>query len=213
MAIPDPIRIFHIIHIDKLPSIIREGFLLCDATIRQRHPVGTTIGMETIKERRLANHIPNYPDLRVGECVPFYFCPRSVMLYLIYKRNPELAYQGGQEPIIHLVANMRTTIQWANQNHLRWVFTRNNAGAEYFDSYNDLSYLDKIDWKAVMAQNWSDCKEGKQAEFLIEKRFLWNLIGGIGVYSQEQRDQVSSILSNSGTDHIPEIRVKRNWYY
>jgi hypothetical protein len=46
---------------------------------------GTTIGMDSIKQRRLTKSLNSHPDLRVGDCVPFYFCPRSVMLYNIYK--------------------------------------------------------------------------------------------------------------------------------
>lgn len=58
--------------------------------------------MSSIKQRRLTLSLNSDPDLHVGDCVPFYFCPRSVMLFLIHRRNQELAYQGGQEPIVHL---------------------------------------------------------------------------------------------------------------
>jgi len=43
----------------------------------------------------------------VGDCVPFYFCPRSVMLYLIYQGNhPDLQYHGGQDLVLHLEADL-----------------------------------------------------------------------------------------------------------
>ncbi|MBE7527723.1 MAG: DUF4433 domain-containing protein [Burkholderiales bacterium] len=35
-------------------------------------------GVAQIKQRRLTSCLNSYPDLRVGDCVPFYFCPRSV---------------------------------------------------------------------------------------------------------------------------------------
>ena len=31
--------------------------------------------------------------------------------------------------------------------------------------------MHEIDWAAVNAQNWKRCKEGKQAEFLVEQQF------------------------------------------
>jgi hypothetical protein len=58
--------------------------------------------MSTIKERRLRLAIECRPGLRVGDCVPFYFCPRSVMLFLLDRGNhPDLTYRGGQGPILH----------------------------------------------------------------------------------------------------------------
>ena len=63
---------------------------------RQRDPPGTTIGMSTIKQVRLSRSLTSHPGLHVGQCVPFYFCPRSVMLYMIFMANhPDLGYRGG----------------------------------------------------------------------------------------------------------------------
>jgi hypothetical protein len=63
--------------------------------------------MSSIKWRRLEELTlkNSHPDLLVGECVPFYFCPRSVMFYLIHMRSHELPYKGGQGPIVHLEAD------------------------------------------------------------------------------------------------------------
>ena len=75
--------------------------------------------MNKIKRRRLDElTLSNYPDLHVGDCVPFYFCPRSVMLYIFYKDNhPEVDYHGGQEPIRHLEADFDQVIAWANNDN------------------------------------------------------------------------------------------------
>jgi hypothetical protein len=55
--------------------------------------------MTAIKRRRLGLPLPCHAGDRVADYVPFYFCPRSVMLYLIHRGNhPELTYQGGQSP-------------------------------------------------------------------------------------------------------------------
>src|SRR5882672_6688929 len=155
-----------------------------DAEMSQRSGAGTTIGMHQIKARRLTElRLSSHTDLYVGQCTPFYFCSRSVMLYLIYRRNEELAYRGGQDSIVHLEADLHTTIQWANQNGVRWAFTLSNAGARYFDDRSDVRQLGEINWDAVQARNWSApaIKEGKQAEFLVERCFPWQLIERIGV--------------------------------
>ena len=100
MPVPAHPKIYHIVHVDRLPHIITAGYLYSDAYMQTRQGMGTTIGMSDIKARRLTLELNSHPSLHVGDCVPFYFCPRSVMLYLFYQNNhPELTYRGGQGPI------------------------------------------------------------------------------------------------------------------
>lgn len=123
MAQPARPKIYHIVHADRLASIVSDEFLLSDALMSAREGTGTTIGMSKIKMRRLTLPISCRPGLMVGECVPFYWCPRPVMLYLIACANhPELAYHGGQRPIVHLEADLRQTVSWAEENGKRWAF-------------------------------------------------------------------------------------------
>nr|WP_319495184.1 DUF4433 domain-containing protein [uncultured Desulfobacter sp.] len=209
---PGQPKICHILHHDKLPFVINDGFLLSDAIITARIQNGTTIGMSGIKQRRLYElTLTSHPYLYVGQCVPFYFCPRSIMLYLMYMKNLELAYKGGQEPIVHLVADLGQTIKWANDNNKRWAFTTSNAGSYYFEDYCNLSDLRLINWDAVHTNQWAACKEEKQAEFLIEECFPWELVEQIGVISPQYVREVSKALVN--THHKPPIAVRRNWYY
>ncbi len=98
MTVPPPAapKLYHIVHVDRLPSIVADGGLRCDAALQAQPRPGTTIGMNTIKQRRLTNSLECHPGLHVGNCVPFYFCPRSVMLFVIHRENHgELAYRGG----------------------------------------------------------------------------------------------------------------------
>lgn len=175
--------------------------------------------MNRIKERRLNElRLTSHSDLHVGDCVPFYFCPRSIMLFLISKANHvDLQYREGQGPIIHLVADLYASVTWAQSNNQRWAFTLSNAGAYYFEDRNDLAQLDEINWAAVSASRWggtdvpSEVAEGKQAEFLMEKSFPWHLVERIGVYSQAVHQQVSNALLVNG--HRPQVEIARAWYY
>jgi hypothetical protein len=214
MKIPPPTnpKIYHIVHVDRLASIVAAEHLFCDATIQDQRPDGTTIGMSTIKQRRLTTALTSHPGLHVGDCVPFYFCPRSVMLYMLFKGNsPDLSYAGGQTTIIHLEADLRQTVAWANEQDLRWAFTLSNAGAFYFEDRCDLDRLDEIDWAAVRAQSWVACKEGKQAEFLVEKQFPWSLVQRIGVHSRTTGNRVTEVLRTA--THKPLVETKVDWYY
>ena len=218
MLVPTEPKIYHIAHVDRLASIVKDGGLWCDAKMAGRTGTGTTIGMSSIKQRRLSNKLNRHPGLRVGDCVPFYLCPRSTMLYVIYMRNhSELEYSGGQGPIVHLETDLRNSVAWANSNNRRWAFTSSNAGASYFEDYADLRQLDKVDWTAVQANRWSgpgvdgSVKEGKQAEFLIESSFPWKLVLRIGVHSRQTRDMVLSAMQAS--HHQPPVEIKPDWYY
>lgn len=120
MVVPAQPKIYHILHVDRLESVLAESYLWSDKLVHERHLKGTTVGMEHIKRRRLSElRLSSHPDLFVGECVPFYFCPRSVMLYLIQKQNSELAYKGGQGSIIHLEADLGKTVDWADEHNRR----------------------------------------------------------------------------------------------
>jgi len=88
---PDEPKIYHIVHVDKLASIIADGCLWCDAVMVTKPGLGTVIGMNTIKQRRLVLPVDCHPGDHVGDYVPFYFCARSIMLYVIHRANhPEV---------------------------------------------------------------------------------------------------------------------------
>lgn len=213
VPVPPQLKIYHIAHMDRLPSIVAAGGLLSDALVQAQALGGTMVGMNHIKQRRLTElQLASHPGLFVGACVPFYFCPRSVMLYLIHRRNAELIYQGGQAPIIHLQADLGAVVAWANAQPARWAFTLSNAGSYFFEDRNDLARLGEINWTAVQASNWSGgLKEGKQAEFLLERHFPWHLIERIGVQSATVYRQVVNALPPHG--HRPPVEVRPDWYY
>jgi hypothetical protein len=134
-------RIYHILHCDRLQSVLQDGFLYSDAIISSRAPSGTAIGMSTIKQRRRNElTLSSHPDLYVGACVPFYYCPRSIMLYMLHKGNePALTYGGGQAPIVHLEFDLQSVSDWATKAGKRWAITKGNAGSRYFDDYSSLA--------------------------------------------------------------------------
>jgi len=213
--VPAEPKIYHITHVDNLATIAHEGVLLCDATIVARGGPTVTIGMTEIKRRRIEDiSVSCHPGTMVGDYVPFYFCPRSVMLYLLYRANHEaLPYRGGQEPIVHLQADMHEVVDWAEANTQRWAFTLSNAGARYVETRNRLDQLGEVNWAAVSETNFrsSDVKESKQAEFLVHGSFSWELIRKIGVYSTAIKIRAEAGLAH--TSHRSPVEILRHWYY
>jgi len=211
---PAQAKIYHIVHMDRLASIVADGHVWCDAVMTQRPAAGTVIGMGNIKTRRLNLPVKCHPGDHVAEYVPFFFCPRSVMLYLLYRGNhPELEYRGGQGPILHLEAGLDATVAWAQAHGRRWAFTLSNAAAAYAEFRSDLAQLAEIDWEAVAAADFRapEVKESKQSEFLLQHSFPWTLVERIGVSSGAVAQQVANALAAAA--HRPVVQILRDWYY
>lgn len=210
---PHP-KIYHIVHLDRVASIIADGFLWSDSIVGQRERAGTTIGMEAIKKQRLRLPVTPHDGTFVGDFVPFYFCPRSVMLYVIHRANdPELSYRGGQEPIIHLEADLHKVATWADEAKRKWAFSLSNAGGADAQFRSSLAQLDEVNWAAVTANDFrqANIKEGKQAEFLVHESFPWEFVENIGVISDAVSLQVANATRAAG--HQPKIEVRGDWYY
>lgn len=214
---PPPTRpkIYHITHVRNLAAIVGEGCLVSDATMIERGGPQQAIGMAKIKHRRVEElEVTCHPGTNVGDYVPFYFCPRSVMLYVIYCRNhPGLTYCDGQGPIVHLEADLHEAVRWAQEHGLPWCFSLSNAGARYAEFRCRLEELNEIDWNAVGANDFSatEIKERKQAEFLLHERFPFAIVERIGVHSETMRVKVNEVLDDS--EFRPAVEVRPLWYF
>ncbi|THJ25082.1 MAG: DUF4433 domain-containing protein [Nitrospira sp. CG24E] len=213
--VPAQPKIYHITHVDNLAAIVTDRKLLSDATMLAQGGPNVTIGMSVIKKRRVEEiEVPCHPGTKVGDFVPFYFCPRSVMLYLIHRANhPDLTYRGGQGPIVHLEADMHEIVAWADGRDRRWAFSLSNAGAFYVQILEGLHQLDRVNWTAVAETDFRppDIMEGKQAEFLVHGSFPWKLVRRIGVYSARIKAQAEASLTHA--EHKPPVEILRDWYY
>jgi uncharacterized protein (DUF433 family) len=214
-SVPPRPKIYHITHLDNLPKIASRVELVSDANRMINGLTCSLVGMSTIKQRRLNEiEVSCYPGTKVGQYVPFYFCPRSIMLYILHMGNhPDVSYKGGQGSMIHLQADFHTVIEWANSNKVRWAFSNGNAGAYLTTFYNHPSKLSEIDWTAVSATDFRDAKmkEGKQAEFLMFDVFPWTLIDKIGTINSTIATKVQTAIANA--EHQPTIAPEPSWYF
>jgi len=211
MTVPARIGLYHITHIDNLPGIIREGGLLAHNGVSE---VYTDIAHQNIQARRNLTPVPCPPGGALHDYVPFYFCRRSPMLYAIYKDNIA-GYCGGQESIVYLFSELARV----QQAGLTFVFTDGHAIMQFSEFYNDVADLDKIDWPLMQAKLWTDTDEDpdrkrrRQAEFLLHRRCPWSLISGIGVFDEAMQLRVGGLLDSLKPEHLPRVKVLRDWYY
>jgi hypothetical protein len=214
-SIPNSPKIYHITHVSNLLNIAASMELVSDANRIANGLLCSLVGMATIKQRRLKEiEVSCHTGTMVGQYVPFYFCPRSIMLYILHMGNhPDISYKGGQQSIVHLQADFNTVIRWADSNAVPWAFSNGNAGALLTTFYNHPSQLNEIDWTSVESTDFRDAKikEGKQAEFLMFDVFPWMLIEKIGTIDRTLAKNIQSSLC--GVGHQPTIAVKPDWYF
>src|SRR5258708_14680384 len=97
--------IFRITHIDNLPTLLVEDGIWCGNEMKKRSIPYISIGNKDLTASRATRVVKCCEHGNLNDYVPFYFCPRSVMLYLIERQHPT-TYGGGQEPIIHLESSV-----------------------------------------------------------------------------------------------------------
>lgn len=202
---PERILIYHITDVANLPSILVENGLHSDAVMVKRNP--EIIGYDHIKKRRLKEiPVPCCGWRRVGEFVPFYFCPRSPMLFTINKGNTGRP-ANCQKSIVHLVSTMSAGIAAGKI----WAISSGNAGAYHTTFSASLDALDELDWEAIRAIQWQGKQHQKSAEFLVADYFPWAAIQKIGCQNSTTADKVMTLLADVA--HQPAVEIKTNWYY
>jgi hypothetical protein len=198
--------LYHITDVDNLAQIVSGGGLLSDAGLAAvPHQV---IGYGHIKLRRMMEYrVPCCDDRFVGEFVPFYYCPRSPMLFTVNKGKSGRP-AGCQVDIVHLV----TSVAAALKLNRPWAISDVNAGAGYATFSNELDALETLDWAAIQADQWQGRMSAKQAEFLVLDRFEWSSISAVGCHNENTVARANAVLSQHAGPH-PSVLVKRSWYY
>jgi hypothetical protein len=202
--------IYHITHIDNLPRIVGDGRLWSDVERIARALANVRIGYEHIKERRRRRKVAAAAGGVLGDYVPFYFCPRSVMLYLISQGRVD-GYAGGQHEVVHLVSSVGAAIALGRA----WAFTRLHAELAEADPYlEDTAELNQLQWPIIRSNSWGgdERRKFKQAEFLVHEQFAWNAVAEIGVATPVARTRVAAILAAAGGPQPPVV-VRPDWYY
>lgn len=141
MAILNPVRLFHITAIAKLPAICETGALLS-----KNAGAAAGIGYQNIAHQgaqgaRAGLAVLNPPGGVVHDYVPFYFAPRSPMLFAVNGGRVE-GCQWRQGDIVHL----ETTVDRATAGNVPFVFYDRNATLGYSRAFADLAHPDAVAW-------------------------------------------------------------------
>lgn len=172
-----------------------------------------SIAHSSIQARRSEKPILISPFGSVHDYVPFYFAPRSPMLYALHKGNVE-GYQKGQSQIIYLVS----TAERIAASQLEFVFTNRNASLSNATFFNDFDkFPEEVDQDILQAEIWrntvddGDRKARRQAEFLVKDKVPLSEIIEIGVFDSKAKELAEKTFERSWTKIT--VGVKREWYF
>lgn len=210
---PTPTTVYHFTHVNNIASIAANG-LGCDANVAalSTSVPPTAIAHQHIKDRRKGTMVPVPPGGRVSDYVPFYFAPRSPMLYAIHMGGVE-SYDGGQDPVVYLASDVDRLMSLG----LQVVATDRNAVLSYAEFRSTKAgYDDLIDWHLMRQTMWNntvqepDRKERRMAECLVHNHVPWAALTGIHVRTRQRRDQVEGILADVDS---PPVTVSPSMYF
>ena len=213
-APPQPTPIYRLVHVDCLATLLIRGVLHApNATPNDGLPY-RTIHDTSVQVSRRVKAVPCGPGGTVHDYLPFYFGPRSVMLFKL-KTGQVAGYSEGQEPLIYLVSTAQAVAEAGNG----FVFTDGHGLANFTAWFTDLARLDAVDWPLLAAQYWNDTPQDndrqrrKQAEFLVWRSLNWGQIGGIRVLNAAMKLRVEGILQQHPQRKPIAVKVTPGLYY
>jgi len=206
--------VYHFTRVEHLDTIRGQG-LRCDRQAQADGLLTIEVGNTGIKARRAQRTVPVRPRGVVSDYVPFYFAPRSPMLYSIHKGNVP-GYTQGTGRIIYLV----TTLERLLEVGLDPVLTDRNAVLQLasFHQFRDGEPADDfVDWPLMKQTMWHntdadpDRLERRMAECLVHGAVPWSAIEYVGAKSDAVADEVRAKLGGE-LRHV-RVEVRRNWYF
>ncbi len=225
MSYPIPTPIFHITSIKNLKMILDAGALTAKSFLDQEGCGYCNIAHEGIQNRRSTVVIDEDSGRVLNEYVPFYFAPRSPMLYAIKCGNVTGCMET-QENILYFA----TTVEAIDSARLPYVFTNGHAIMQPLEVFDSISDVNQVDWETLLEPpllggyakywqdrqtpskpKWSDRCRRRQAEFLVHQKVSWQYIKKIVVINEQMARKVRAILAGSG--QAASVEVEQEWYY
>lgn len=208
-----PTQVYHFTHFRNLRSILELGELRCDNAVQEAQCLNVEVGSRSIKARRQTLRVPCGPGGVVADYVPFYFAPRSPMLFSIHRGNVS-EYPDGQRPLVYLTTNVEALLA----SSLDTVFTDGNASSALSEFFTDANELrERIDWDLMQARMWNDtAADGdrmrrRMAEMLVFDALPATLIDSVACFNERHAERVTELLDTAGFD--VKVQVRRHWYY
>jgi hypothetical protein len=201
------IYIYRITHIENIKHILQYG--ITHSTSLNANPDFVPIGDGSLISSRSSFLLNN--GRKLGEYIPFYFCIRSPMLYVIQNGFNHVAPIHA-ENLVYCVSSVQKIMDL----NLDFVFTDghavNSLSSQYSKSDVD-NIVNIIDISAIKSKYWKnendlDLKRRKEAEFLVLGDIASSAILGYIVYNTNSKNKLMSL-----TNIQSNVFVKQKYYF
>lgn len=182
---------FRLTHIDNIQYIMSHGLVRSVSTLRDENyvPIGDVQVIQIRKDRK-------YHGYCLSDYMPFYFGPRSPMLYVI-QHGFNGVRKVAPENIVYCVVRIEDIIK----NDVGCIFTDGHALSSLTNYYgkNELAILDSfVKYDDVYSAYWNsemdiDLKRRKEAELLINDDLPVQYIRGFVVYNETAKTRLVNI--------------------
>jgi hypothetical protein len=200
--------IVHFTDYTNLEGILEAGVLRCPRDA----PTTTNVGNLEIKDNRTRRVVTCDPGGVVCDYVPFYFAPRSPMLFSI-KCGNVLDVDPNQARLVYLVSSTEKMYDAG----LDCVFSDGNAAVYISEFDNDAGNLaTHVDWAIMEERMWRNTSEDgdrvrrRMAEFLVHQEVPIELFTEIGVKTMRMKTALDEALAD---DWPIAVRVRPSWYF
>ena len=201
--------IFHFTDFANLAGIFESGALQCHRVA----PTAIDVGNQSIKANRGRRAVTCGPRGMVGDYVPFYYAPRSPMLFSI-KCGNVLGVSPEQHRLIYLVSSTEAIYAAS----LPCAFSDGNAATAITTFGDDPAALaTHIDWALIKERIWRNTPDDpdrvrrRMAEFLVHDAVPLELFAEFGVLNGKVRDDVE-LLAEANDRHVT-VRIRSGWYF
>jgi len=207
------IWVYRMIHFKNLDYILQNG--IYSRNSKKFDPAYINIGSNAIIEHRDKIAVKCYPNTMVNEYIPFYFGVRTPMLYKI--KTGHGITKVPQDEILYLVCKFDDI---ANSG-LIWCFTDGNAAQYISCFYKSVIDIDKLDWRSIHAEEWTDNNSDgdhdrmrkKHSEFLVKDHLPVEFIKGIVVQSENRGLEVKKLIEKYDLDIKVHVDNVFKFYY
>lgn len=224
MAAPRPTRLFHITAIDNLPAILAANALLSKNGGAAAGIDYQNIAHAGAQGARAVRTVPEPPGGVVHDFVPFYFAPRSPMLYAV-NGGRVAGCTWRQEDIVRF----ETTVERVTAMGRPFVFYDRNATLAFSTAFTELTDLDSaVAWDLLTEPpqldgyckywhnnaadaRYADRMERRQAEFLVRDAVPLSCISRLGVFDAAREARVQAAIAASGVSL--RVEIARAWYF
>jgi hypothetical protein len=134
------------------------------------------------------------------------------MLYAIKNSRVE-GFSGNQSDIVYWVSRIQKFVGLDEP----FVFTDGHGTMGFTEFFDEVQFLDQIDWNLMSSQYWYDTeddpdrKRRRQAEFLVYNNCPLDLLLGLAVRNDSVKMKVESMIELAQLDL--NVVVKPEWYF